>query len=171
MTDVISVGRRRPLDPGGLLTRGAAAGLVAGVAFLLAHMWFAVALGMPAVSPLYMMATVFHASSAPVQTPAEAMVGLVTHTMLSLGFGMAFAVLLVPRLRTVRVLVAGAVGYGLAMWVVNLHILSRILFRAFSGFHLPFQIFGLLAHLLFFGLLLVPFFLTRPSPAMRSAAD
>ncbi|UQA91950.1 hypothetical protein [Streptomyces halobius] len=164
MLDVISVGELRPLDLGGLLTRGVAAGLVAGLAFLLAHMWFAVTRGMSALSPLHIMATVFDASSAPVPTAAEAVLGLTMHITLSLGFGMGFALALVPWLRTVPALVGGALGYGLALWVFNLHVLGKTVFPAFDGSHVAFQIFGGLAHPLIFGSLMIPFFLTRPAP-------
>ncbi len=157
-----SAGERRPLDPGGLLLRGVAGGLVAGVVFLLAHMWFALSQGMSALSPMYIMATVFRASEVPVHSPEEAVVGLVTHGALSLGFGMGFGLLLVPWLRSVRGLVAGALGFGLVLWVVNLHVLGRFIFTAFSPSAVEFQVFGGLAHVFVFGLLMVPFFLAVP---------
>jgi hypothetical protein len=42
MPHVIGESELRPLDLGGLLARGAIAGIVAGMSFLLADMWFAV---------------------------------------------------------------------------------------------------------------------------------
>jgi hypothetical protein len=129
------------------------------MAFLLAEMWFAVSRGMPGISPLYAISTVFHASKAPVTSPAEPVLGLAMHIVLSLGFGMGFAVLLVPWLRKLPTLVAGALGYGLALWVLDIQILGRTVFPSFAPKAAPDLIFGLLDHVLIFGLLLVPFFL------------
>lgn len=161
MPHAIGEPEQRPLDLGGLLARGAIAGLVAGMGFLLANMWFAVSQGMPGIAPLYAMSTVFHASSAPVAVPAEAMLGLATHLLLSLGFGMGFAVLLVPLLRSVPALILGALAYGLALWVLNFQILGRTVFPFFTDPMGPNQLFEGLIHPLIFGLLLVPFFLGR----------
>jgi hypothetical protein len=157
----ISEPEQRPLDIGGLLARGAIAGIVAGMAFLLAMMWFAVSQGKPGISPLYKISTVFHASTAPVLTPTEPVLGLTIHIVLSFGFGMGFAVLLVPWLRNLLALVLGGLGAGLALWVLNIQILGRTLFPAFAPKGPSDLIFGLVDHVLIFGLLLVPFFLGR----------
>jgi hypothetical protein len=162
MPHVISEREERPLDVGGLLARGAIAGLVAGMAFLLADMWFAASQGMPGISPLYAISTIFHASRAPVLTPTEPVLGLAVHIVLSLGFGMGFAVLLVPLVRNVAALVVAALGYGLALWVLNIQILGRTVFPFFAPKGTADVIFTLLDHVLIFGLLLVPFFLGRP---------
>jgi len=154
MPHTISEPEQRPFDVGGLLARGAIAGIVAGMAFLLAEMWFAVSQGKPGTSPLYAISTIFHASSAPV-------LGLTIHIVLSLGFGMGFAVLLVPWLRNLLALVLGGLGYGLALWVLDIQILGRTVFPFFAPKGSSDLIFGLLAHVLIFGLLLVPFFLGR----------
>lgn len=169
MPHVISEPEQRPLDVGGLLARGAIAGFTAGLAFLLANMWFAVSQGMSGISPLYVISTVFHASSAPVATPTEAILGLTIHLALSLGFGMGFALLLVPFLRNVPALIAGAVAYGVALWVLNIEILGRTVFPFFTSPMGPNQLFEGLIHPLIFGLLLVPFFLGRPLAASRRA--
>src|SRR5260370_36903809 len=125
MPHTISEPDRRRFDGGGLLARGAIAGIVAGMAFLLAEMWFAVSQGRPGPSPLYAISTIFHASSAPVLTPTEPVLGLTIHIVLSLGFGMRFAVLLVPLLRNLLALVLGGLCFGLALWVVAIQILGR----------------------------------------------
>lgn len=161
MPHAIGEPEQRPLDLGGLLARGAVAGLVAGMGFLLANMWYAVSQGMPGIAPLYVISTVFHASSAPVALPAEAVLGLATHVLLSLGFGMGFAVLLVPMLRSVPALILGALAYGVALWVLNFQILGRTVFPFFTNPMGPDQLFEGLVHPLIFGLLLVPFFLGR----------
>lgn len=163
MPHVISEPELRPLDLGGLLARGAIAGFVAGMAFLLANMWYAVSQGMPGISPLYAMSTVFHASDAPIaMNPTEAMLGLTMHIVLSLGFGMGFALLLVPVLRNIPALVGGALVYGWALYVLNFQILGRTVFEFFTDPQGPDQLFEALIHPLIFGLLLVPFFLGRP---------
>src|SRR5260370_30015181 len=94
MPHTISEPEQRPFDVGGLLARGAIAGIVAGTAFLLAEMWFALSQGTPGTSPLYAIPTIFHASRAPVLPPTEPVLGLTSHIVLSLGFGRGWAVLL-----------------------------------------------------------------------------
>ena len=170
MPHVIGESELRPLDLGGLLARGAIAGIVAGMSFLLADMWFAVSQGKPAISPLYAISTVFHASKAPLPAPAEPVLGLATHIVLSLGFGMGFAVVLVPWLRNLPALVAGALGWGLALWVLNIEILGRTVFPFFAPKGAADLIFTLLNHVLIFGLLLVPFFLGHSLAAPRRSA-
>lgn len=162
MPHVISEPELRPLDLGVLLARGAIAGFVAGMAFLLANMWYAVSQGMPGISPLYVMSTVFHASDAPIANPTEAILGLTMHIILSLGFGMGFALLLVPLLRNIPALVGGALAYGLALYVLNFQILGRTVFEFFTSPQGPDQLLEAFIHPLIFGLLLVPFFLGRP---------
>jgi hypothetical protein len=171
MPHVIGEGELRPLDLGGLLARGAIAGIVAGMALLLADMWFAVSQGMPAISPLYRMSTIFHASNTPAHTPTEPVLGLTINIVLSLGFGMGFAVLLVPWLRNLPALVVGALGYGLALWVLNIQILGRTVFPFFAPKGASDLIFRLLNHVLVFGLLLVPFFLGHSLPGPQRSAD
>jgi hypothetical protein len=170
MPHVIGESELRPLDLGGLLARGAIAGIVAGMSFLLADMWFAVSQGKPAISPLYAISTVFHASKAPAPAAAEPVLGLATHIVLSLGFGMGFAVLLVPWLRNLPALVAGALGWGLALWVLNIQILGRTVFPFFATKGTPDLIFTLLNHVLIFGLLLAPFFLGHSLAGPRRPA-
>ena len=81
-----------PLNLGGLCARGAVAGLVAGIAFILANMWYAGAHGKPAVAPFLDISTVFHDSDRPNLTnaPFDVVVGLVTHVGLSMLFGIVF---------------------------------------------------------------------------------
>ncbi len=167
MPHVISEPELRPLDLGGLLARGAAAGLFAGTGFLLANMWYAVSQGMPGISPLYAMSTVFHASNAPVADANEAILGLSVHLGLSLAFGMGFALLLVPLLRNAAALVLGALIYGLVLYVLNFQILGRTVFEFFTSPQGPNQLFEVLVHPLVFGLLLVPFFLGRSTGSAR----
>lgn len=151
-------------DAGQLLARGAIAGLVAGGGFMLANMWYADANGKPPVAPFLAISTVFHASKAPVLTPQampiEVATGLWLHIMLSLAFGMGFA-LLTPFLRRATLLCAGAIGYGLALFVFNFEILGRTVFPFFTNPMGPDTVFEGFIHPLIFGLLLIPFFLGR----------
>ncbi|WP_165985230.1 hypothetical protein [Streptomyces sp. YIM 98790] len=153
-----------------LLTRGVAAGLFAGFAFLLANMWYALSQDNPPVGPLQVISTVFHGSDAPDPSPANALVGLVMHTALSMAFGMGFAVLmlLVPMLmRTWPLLIGAALVYGLALYVVNFQILGRTAYPFFTDPAGPNQVLELLVHPLVFGLFLVPFFLRSPGSPIR----
>jgi hypothetical protein len=84
---------------GGLCTRGAVAGLAAGLIFLVGNMGWAVHDGKPAAAPLIDISTIFHTQDAPAPVTAAAfgpdnlMVGLVTHLTLAMLFGIGFALL------------------------------------------------------------------------------
>lgn len=68
-----------------------------------------------------------------------------------------------PWFRGVRGLTLGAVGYGLALYLINFQILGRIAFPWFQEG--PDRLFEVVAHGLF-GLMLVPFFIgMRPRDA------
>jgi hypothetical protein len=72
----------------------------------------------------------------------------------------------VPLLRDARLLAAGAVAFGVALYLVNFQILGRTAFPWFQEG--PDQLFELVAHA-GFGLLLVPFFLGRRFAAIRDS--
>jgi len=135
------------------LTRGVVAGLAAGLLFLLANMWYADSQGLPAVAPLYDISTIFHFTDQPDPVPENAVVGLVVHLTLAAGFGALFAAF-APLFSSARALTIAAVGFGLALYVVNFQILGRIAFEWFQEG--PNQTFEVIAHA-GFGLLLVPF--------------
>lgn len=160
-------------DSGTLVARGAIAGLVGGMGFLLANMWFAYANGKPGIAPFLAISTVFnaahHPSLVPTAVPVELGEGAVIHLVLSLSFGMGFG-LLAAFLRNLPALLAGAVGYGLALFVLNFEILGRTVFPFFTNPMGPNNVFEGFVHPLIFGGLLVPFFLgrvtSRPSPGI-----
>jgi len=152
------------MDLGDRISRGTVAGIGAGLAFLLANMGWATTDDLPAVAPLIDISTIFNIQDEPMPTPENVAVGLVTHLGLSAAFGIGFA-LLATRLGDLRRLVLGAVGFGLALYLVNFQILGRTAFPWFQKG--PDQVFELFAHA-GFGLLLVPFFL---SPRLRSGHD
>lgn len=137
------------------LTRGAVAGFVAGLVFLLVNMGWATRNDLPAVAPLLDISTIFNVAERPEPTPENTAVGLVTHLTLSVLFGMGFAAL-VPWLRRARDLAAAGVAFGVALYVINFQILGRTAFPWFQDG--PDQVFEVFAHALF-GLMLVPFFL------------
>jgi uncharacterized membrane protein YagU involved in acid resistance len=143
---------------GDLVTRGAVAGAVAGLVFILANMIYATTQDQPAVAPFLAISTVFHFSDMPVMNPNEVVVGLVTHFGFAVLFGIGFA-LAVPVLRNPGQLAGAALVYGLLLYVVNFQVLGRIVFDFFQNPKGPNQVFELIVHPLAFGLPLVPFFL------------
>jgi hypothetical protein len=139
-------------------TTGTVAGLAAGLVFLLANMGYATTQGLPALAPAYDISTIFHGQDMPRPSPENAVVGVVTHTTLSLAFGIVFAVLAMPLLVRLPVLVIGGVAYGLLLYLVNFQILGRVFFPWFTDPKGPDQGFEIFIHGVF-GLLLVPFFI------------
>lgn len=147
------------------LARGVIAGTAAGLLFLLANMWFAVAKGMPAAAPLYDISTIFHFSAMPNPTPENAVVGLVTHLTLAAGFGVLLA-LLAPLLSSRAALWGGGIAFGVVLYLVNFQILGRIAFEWFQVG--PNQTFELIAHA-GYGLALVPFLLGFAAAEQRES--
>jgi len=140
------------------LSRGVVAGLGAGLAFLLANMWYADSQGLPGVAPLYDMSTIFYFTDQPDPVPENAAVGLAVHLALSAGFGVLLAVF-APLFASGRALTAGAVAFGLVLYLVNFQILGRIAFEWFQEG--PNQTFEVFAHA-GYGLLLAPFLAGYP---------
>ena len=150
-------------DLGERISRGTVAGLAAGLLFLLANMAWATKSDLPAVAPLLDISTIFYFDDKPTVSPENMAVGLITHLALSAAFGVAFAVVTM-RLRKLRALIVGGTGFGLALYLVNFQILGRLVFEWFQEG--PDQWFEVVAHA-GFGLLLVPFFLSRSLLATR----
>ena len=146
-----------PAEFGDRLARGTVAGVAAGLVFLVANMLWATNSDLPAVAPLVDISTIFNFDEVADRTTENMFIGLVTHLTLSAAFGVTFA-LLVPMLREARMVAIGAIVFGLALYVVNFQILGRTAFPWFQEG--PDQVFELVAHA-GFGLLLVPFFLSR----------
>jgi hypothetical protein len=154
-------------DLGACVTRGAVAGIGAGLLFLLANMGWATKNGMPGVAPLIDMATIFNVTETPDPTPENIAIGLVTHLNLSLLFGIGFGII-AAFLRDARMLLVAGPAFGVALYLVNFQILGRTAFPWFQEG--PDQVFELFAHA-GFGLLLVPFLVgihgTLRSPETR----
>jgi hypothetical protein len=160
---------------GALCTRGAVAGMSAGLVFLVANMGWAVHNGKPAAAPLIDIATIFHSQDTPgpvaaaVFGPDNLIVGLVTHLTLAMLFGIGFAILAGRLVRSNQMLVGAGLAYGLALYVVNFQILGRTAFPWFTDSMGPPQGFELFIHAVF-GLLLVPF-LVGALPGVEPAAS
>lgn len=154
------------MDLGAVLARGAVAGLAGGMLLR----W--PTCGTPTRtanrrSPFLAISTIFHGTKMPVMSQPDVIAGLVLHLALSLLFGIVFAIgvvlLRLPQRRPL--LLAAAVGCGLALYVVNFQIIGRAAFPFFVNPKGPNQIFELWIHPVAYGLLLVPFFLGfRASP-------
>jgi hypothetical protein len=154
-------------DIGERITRGAIAGLVAGLVFLIATMGYVTTQGKPAVAPMIDISTIFHGQDEPVPNADNVVIGLVTHVTLSIAFGIVFALVLVLLPRRAFVMLGAGIAYGLLLYVVNFQILGRTLFPWFTDPKGPDQGFEVFIHAVF-GLLLGPFFIGRSRPeAMR----
>ena len=140
---------------GDRVARGTVAGVAAGLVFLVANMLWATKSDLPAIAPLVDISTIFNFDDIANPTTENMFIGLVTHLTLSASFGVVFA-LLVSLLRDLRLLIAGGMAFGVALYLVNFQILGRTVFPWFQEG--PDQLFELFAHA-GFGLLLVPFFL------------
>jgi hypothetical protein len=175
----VSASERRARYPGtlpmdALLTRGVAAGLTGGLAFILVNMFAAQSAGKPPIAPFLAISTLFRFSDMPIMqpmaVPVEVTLGIIVHLFLSVLFGIGFA-LIAPLLRTSALLVAGGLAYGLALYVVNFQVIGRLFFPWFVDPRGPNQILELIVHPLAFGLALVPFFLSTATRADRTTTD
>jgi len=127
---------QRPL--GETVVRGGIGGLVAGAAFIGVTMWFVTSLDMPAESPLLGISTIVLGSGALEDGSANAALGLVVHTVLSVVYGVVFAILATRVRSDGLVSLLGAV-YGALLFVVNFLILAPLSFTAFEGANKPFE--------------------------------
>lgn len=156
-------------DVGQRISRGAIAGVVSGLVFLIATMGYATTKGLPAAAPMIDISTIFHGQDRPVPNPDNVVVGLVTHLTLSVAYGVVFAVLVSMLPRRALIVLAAGVVYGLLLYAVNFQIFGRILFPWFTNPEGPDQGFEVFIHAVF-GLLLAPFLIGRSQPAVVGAA-
>ncbi|MEO3784087.1 hypothetical protein ABGB12_12195 [Actinocorallia sp. B10E7] len=136
------------------LIRGAVGGIASGMVFAGATMWFATT--MPdgkAEMPLRMISTIVKGAQSMQEGTTSVPLGLVVHMILSVAFGVGFA-LLVPYLRTNGTVALAGTLYGAALYVVNFLVLAPVVFTVFQDANQPFE---LLAHIVF-GTLLSFFF-------------
>ncbi|GAA2379071.1 hypothetical protein GCM10010404_39270 [Nonomuraea africana] len=140
----------------GRLTRGAIGGLVSGMVFAGATMWFSST--MPngkAEMPLHMIASIVQGGKEAIMAGQTSVgVGLAVHAALSIVFGVVFG-LVTPMLRTNGTVALVGTVYGGLIYVVNFLILSPLLFPVFGDANQPFELF---AHLVFGTLLSFSFY-------------
>lgn len=150
--------RLQVYGPSELLRTGVIAGLVAGFAFILANMIYATSQGMPAIAPFLAIGTIFFFDDMPQMTLEYALTGVITHFSLAIVFGVVFA-FIVPLFASVKALAAGAIGYGLLLYLVNFLVLGNLIFEWFApGGGGPDQIYELIVHPAAYGVFLIPFF-------------
>jgi hypothetical protein len=133
---------------------GAVGGLLAGAAFLVLNMWFATSMNQPAKMPLLMMSTILLGNDAIKDGTATVGVGLLVHGVLSIAFGVAFAVV-ASRLRTNGSLALAGTIFGIVLYLVNFKIFAPAAFTVFEDANQPFEfathvVFGLGVALAFF---------------------
>jgi uncharacterized membrane protein YagU involved in acid resistance len=129
----------------GDLVRGAVGGLVAGVIFAVATMWFTTSIDMPARTPLLMISTIVLGDDAMTNGDANSAVGWVVHLALSIAFGIVFA-LIARRMRTNGEVALAGFVYGGLLYVLNFQILARVAFETFKMANQPFEV---VVHLVF----------------------
>jgi len=140
------------------LLRGALAGLVAGLLFILATMWLASAEGKPADMPLRMISTVLKGDAAMADGTTSVGLGWATHLVLSAIFGVVFA-LVTPLLKTNGTAAIVGTVYGLLLYVVNFLVLAPLVFTTFQKANQPFE---LVVHVIFGTLIGFAFFSSGP---------
>jgi uncharacterized membrane protein YagU involved in acid resistance len=160
--------RTTPLDVGALAVKGAIGGLISGIVFAMAEMFLNLFMGKPFLGPLRLISTIVLGKQAagpdfPLATSLG--VGLITHMMMSIIFGLVFVLLLAVFRQlsssTGRLLALGSI-YGLGLWVVNFIILAPIFFPQFGNVN-PFWN-GFFAHTVFFGTAIGLYFsIAKPS--------
>lgn len=137
------------------LLRGAIGGFLAGLVFIGVTMWFSTTLDSPADAPLKLISTLVLGAEALMNGEANAVLGFVVHSVVSMLLGMVFA-LAVPRFATNGTVgLAGGV-FGLLVYLVNFQVIGRIWFDQFiTG---PNQAFEVVIHVVFGHLLAVAFY-------------
>lgn len=149
---------RTTRTPAGLkpaLVRGAVGGLVAGIVFAAATMWYAASTGMPADMPLKMIATIVQGEGALADGSANDVVGAAVHMVLSGSFGVVLAGL-VYRLSSDRDRAVAGLLYGVGLYLVNFLVVAPIAFPVFREANQPFElvvhaVFGAVAVLFLLG--------------------
>jgi uncharacterized membrane protein YagU involved in acid resistance len=136
------------------LVRGAIGGFLAGIVFLVVTMWFASSMGNPPLAPANMISTIALGAGALQAGNASIPLGAGIHVVLSVVFGLVFA-LLVGRMHTNGTVALAGTAYGALLYVVNFLVLSPLLFPAFQMANQPFE---LVIHIVFGTLLSFAFY-------------
>jgi hypothetical protein len=133
---------------------GITAGLIAGVIFAMMEIAGAAMMGNPPLMPVRMFASVVLGQGAmegPLGVPL--VVGTIAHLVLSAGFGIVYGLLAARTSEATKTSFGRQAGlgilFGLVVWLVNFHIIARVLYPWFLG--AP-QFLQAMMHGLFFGL-------------------
>jgi hypothetical protein len=141
------------------LVRGALGGFVAGLVFIGITMWFSDSLGNPTEGPLNLISTLVLGGDALETGDVNAGVGFVVHSVLSVAFGMLFALVVSFFGNNGTLALAGGV-YGALLYVVNFQLIARAgIERFLQGPNQPFE---LVIHVVFGYLLAVAFYSAGP---------
>ncbi len=135
------------------LTLGAAGGIIAGAGFAALNLWFATVAGKGTLAPFSMISTIL---LGPPLAEGVVWLGLMIHIVLSVTFGVVFALLTHPWGIGTTATLAGLV-YGGAIYVINFQILSRVIDYWGAFIQETNQPFELASHLVF-GAILAVFF-------------
>lgn len=133
---------------------GITAGLIAGIIFAMMEIAGAAMMGNPPLMPVRMFASVVLGQGAmqgPLGVPL--VVGTIAHLVLSAGFGIVYGLLAARTSEATKTSFGRQAGlgilFGLVVWLVNFHIIARVLYPWFLG--AP-QFLQAMMHGLFFGL-------------------
>ncbi len=113
---------------------GVIGGIIGGITFALAEMIGGkIVSGSPLVMPLKVIASIPIGDMPPkIATSTAIPVGLITHMVMSMIFGVIFALIVayVPMLRVSPIVtVAAASVYGLLLWLINFYVLAPAISR------------------------------------------
>jgi uncharacterized membrane protein YagU involved in acid resistance len=133
---------------------GITAGLIAGIIFAMMEIAGAAMMGNPPLMPVRMFASVVLGQGAmqgPLGVPL--VVGTIAHLVLSAIFGIVYGLLAARTSEATKTSFGRQAGlgilFGLVVWLVNFHIIARVLYPWFLG--AP-QFLQAMMHGLFFGL-------------------
>jgi uncharacterized membrane protein YagU involved in acid resistance len=135
-----------------VLGRGILAGVVGGAIFAVITMWFTASTGAGAVTPLKMIATILQGDDA-FPRDASSILGATLHMVLSVAYGIVFAVVVAAIRASAGVIALLGLLYGAAIFVVNFLVLAPLWFTTFQAANKPFE---LAIHLVFGAVLTVP---------------
>lgn len=151
-------------------------GIIAGVIFGIMEIVGAALMGNPPLMPLRMFASIVLGNAA-LETTSLAtavVVGSVVHLALSAAFGLVYAAVNGRLGRDVQTSWGSQVliglGFGVALWIVNFHIIARLIY---PWFLMTPQFLQMMMHAVFFGLPLALMYAAaeRRAPATRPAAE
>ncbi len=124
---------------GGTVARGAVGGAVAGAVFIAITMWFFTTMGMPANTPLKVIASIAQGPAALSEETTDVWVGWGVHAVLSIAYGIVLA-FLVRGVPNDAIRVAIGLGFGAVLYLGNFHVLAPLAFEPFTMANKPFEL-------------------------------